>query len=89
MTMKSSPAILAVMALLLAALSLAAQAQVPLPGPVLQQVQVPVNRARVPNSGTGPVFVMYILIDPGNADRIVRPGAGAICCAQHKHTSTS
>jgi dienelactone hydrolase len=70
MTMKSSPAILAVIALLLAALSLAAQAQVPLPGPVLQQVQVPVDRARVPNSGTGPVFVRYILIDPGNADPV-------------------
>jgi hypothetical protein len=70
MTMKSSPAILAVMVLLLAVLSLAAQAQVPLPGPVLQQVQVPVNRARVPNSGTGPVFVRYILIDPGNADPV-------------------
>jgi dienelactone hydrolase len=68
--MKSSPAILAVIALLLAALSLAAQAQVPLPGPVLQQVQVPVDRARVPNSGTGPVFVRYILIDPGNADPV-------------------
>lgn len=66
--MKSSPAILAVIALLLAALSLAAQAQVPLPGPVLQQVQLPIDRARVPNSGTGPVFVRYILIDPGNAD---------------------
>ncbi|MFL6564727.1 MAG: hypothetical protein ACJ8G5_07340, partial [Burkholderiales bacterium] len=59
---------LAVIALLLAALSLAAQAQVPLPGPVLQQVQLPIDRARVPNSGTGPVFVRYILIDPGNAD---------------------
>ncbi len=70
MTMKSSPAILAVIALLLAALSLAAQAQVPLPGPVLQQVQLPIDRARVPNSGTGPVFVRYILIDPGNADPV-------------------
>lgn len=68
MTMKSSPAMLALIALLLAALSLAAQAQVPLPGPVLQQVQLPIDRARVPNSGTGPVFVRYILIDPGNAD---------------------
>lgn len=66
--MKSSPAMLALIALLLAALSLAAQAQVPLPGPVLQQVQLPIDRARVPNSGTGPVFVRYILIDPGNAD---------------------
>ena len=70
MTMKSSPAILAVIALLLATLSLGTQAQVPLPGPVLQQVQVPVNRARVPSSGTGPVFVRYILIDPGNADPV-------------------
>jgi dienelactone hydrolase len=68
--MKSSPAILAVIALLLAALSLAAQAQVPLPGPVLQQVQVPVSRARIPGAGTGPVFVRYILIDPGNADPV-------------------
>jgi dienelactone hydrolase len=68
--MKSSPAILAVIALLLATLALGTQAQVPLPGPVLQQVQVPVNRARVPNSGTGPVFVRYILIDPGNADPV-------------------
>jgi len=73
--MKRSSAVLAVAAVLLAAVvtvvlatvSLAAQAQV-LPGPVLQQVQVPVNRARIPNSGTGPVFVRYILIDPGNAD---------------------
>ena len=70
MKTKSSPAILAVIALLLAALSLATQAQAPLPGPVLQQVQVSVNRARVPASGTGPVFVRYILIDPGNADPV-------------------
>ena len=70
MTMKSSPAILAVIALLLATLSLGTQAQVPPPGPVLQQVQIPVNRARVPSSGTGPVFVRYILIDPGNADPV-------------------
>lgn len=40
------------------------------PGPVLQQVQVPVNRARIPGAGTGPVFVRYILIDPGNADPV-------------------
>src|SRR4029450_1572134 len=75
--MKRSSSVLAVLAVLLAAvvtvvlatISLAAQAQV-LPGPVLQQVQVPVNRARIPNSGTGPVFVRYILIDPGNADPV-------------------
>jgi hypothetical protein len=75
--MKRSSSVLAVLAVLLAAVvtvvlatvSLAAQAQV-LPGPVLQQVQVPVNRARIPNSGTGPVFVRYILIDPGNADPV-------------------
>src|SRR5262245_13200768 len=40
------------------------------PGPVLQQVQVPVGRARIPGTGTGPVFVRYILIDPGNADPV-------------------
>lgn len=59
--------ILAVIALLLATFSLGALAQVPLPGPVLQQVQVPVARARF-NGAPGDVFVRYILIDPGNAD---------------------
>jgi hypothetical protein len=67
--MKSSPAILAVIALLLAAFSLGIQAQVPLPGPVLQQVQVPVARARF-NGTAGDVFVRYILIDPGSADPV-------------------
>jgi len=66
--MKISATTAAAVALLLAAFSFGAQAQAPLPGPVLQQVEVPVNRARVPGSGTGPVFVRYILIDPGNAD---------------------
>ncbi|HKE92154.1 MAG TPA: hypothetical protein VKB45_17605 [Gemmatimonadales bacterium] len=66
--MKISATTVAAVALLLAAFSFGAQAQAPLPGPVLQQVEVPVNRARVPGSGTGPVFVRYILIDPGNAD---------------------
>ena len=72
--MKRSSAVLTVAAVLLAAVvtvllataSLAAHAQVTVPG--LQQVQVPVARARVPNSGTGPVFVRYILIDPGVAE---------------------
>jgi pimeloyl-ACP methyl ester carboxylesterase len=64
--MKRSSAIPAAMAVLFATFSFGAQAQVTVPG--LQQVQVPVNRARVPNSGTGPVFVRYILIDPGVAD---------------------
>ncbi len=64
--MKISATTAAAVALLLAAFSFGAQA--PLPSPVLQQVEVPVNRARVPGSGTGPVFVRYILIDPGNAD---------------------
>jgi len=66
--MKISATTAAAVALLLAAFSFGARAQAPLPGPVLQQVEVPVNRARVPGSGTGPVFVRYILIDPGNAD---------------------
>ena len=66
--MKISATTAAAVALLLATFSFGAQAQAPLPGPVLQQVEVPVNRARVPGSGTGPVFVRYILIDPGNAD---------------------
>jgi pimeloyl-ACP methyl ester carboxylesterase len=64
MTVKT---VLAVVALLLATFSLGTQAQVPLPGPVLQQVQVPVARARF-NGAPGDVFVRYILIDPGNAD---------------------
>jgi dienelactone hydrolase len=68
MTMKSSLAILAVVASVFAGLPSISLAQAP--GPVLQQVQVPVSRARVPNSGTGPVFVRYILIDPGNADPV-------------------
>jgi len=70
MTLKSSSAIAAAAALLLATVSLVAEAQAPLPDPVLQAIQVPVNRARVPGSGTGPVFVRYILIDPGNADPV-------------------
>jgi hypothetical protein len=70
MTLKSSSAIAAAAALLLATVSLVAKAQAPLPDPVLQAIQVPVNRARVPGSGTGPVFVRYILIDPGNADPV-------------------
>lgn len=68
--MKFSSTIAAAVALLLAVLSLAAHAQAPLPAPVLQAVQVPVNRARVPGTGVGPVFVRYILIDPGNADPV-------------------
>jgi pimeloyl-ACP methyl ester carboxylesterase len=67
--MKSSAATSAVIALLLAAGSVGTQAQVPLPGPVLQQVQVPVARARF-NGAPGDVFVRYILIDPGNADPV-------------------
>src|ERR1700752_666618 len=57
-------------ALLLASISLAVQAQAPLPAPVLQAVQVPVNRARIPGTGTDSVFVRYILSDPGNADPV-------------------
>jgi hypothetical protein len=68
--MNISSRIAAAVALLLATLSFGTQAQAPLPGAVLQSVQVPVNRARVPNSGNGPVFVRYILIDPGNADPV-------------------
>ena len=57
------------MALLLAAFSAGAQAQLPPPA-VLQQIQVPVDRARVvvcPDPVPDPVSVRYILIDPGNA----------------------
>jgi len=68
--MKFSSTIAAAASLLLAALSIATHAQAPLPAPVLQAVQVPVNRARVPGTGSGPVFVRYILIDPGNADPV-------------------
>jgi pimeloyl-ACP methyl ester carboxylesterase len=63
--MKRSLAILAVVASVLAGLPSATLAQAP--GPVLQQVQVPVARARF-NGAPGDVFVRYILIDPGNAD---------------------
>jgi dienelactone hydrolase len=66
--MKRSLAVLALAASALAGQATPSQAQTP--GPVLQQVQVPVARARVPNSGSGPVFVRYILIDPGNADPV-------------------
>ncbi|HXJ54134.1 MAG TPA: hypothetical protein VNH16_22330 [Burkholderiales bacterium] len=68
--MKFSSTIAAAVALLLAALSVATHAQAPLPAPVLQAVQVPVARARIPGTGNGPVFVRYILIDPGNADPV-------------------
>jgi len=68
--MKSSPAILAVIALLLAAFSLVAQAQVPLPGPVLQQVVISGHRLRFNGDTNAPAVVRYILIDPGNADPI-------------------
>src|ERR1041384_8827713 len=68
--MKFSSTIAAAVALLLAALSVATHAQAPLPAPVLQAVQVPVARARIPGAGNGPVFVRYILIDPGNADPV-------------------
>jgi pimeloyl-ACP methyl ester carboxylesterase len=64
MTVKT---VLIVIALLLATFSLGAQAQ--LPPEVLQQIQVPVNRARF-NGAPGNVFVRYILIDPGNADPV-------------------
>jgi hypothetical protein len=75
--MKISSTIAAAVVLLLATVVLSAQAQAQLPGPVLQAVQVPVNRARVPGTGNGPVFVRYILIDPGNADP-VRDGFTAL-----------
>ena len=68
--MKSSLAVQALTAVLLGVSLQVTQAQAPLPGPVLQQVQVPVARARIPGTGTGPVFVRYILIDPGNADPV-------------------
>lgn len=63
--MKSSLAVLAVAASVFAALPSVSLAQAP--GPVLQQVQVPVPRARF-NGAPGDVFVRYMLIDPGNAD---------------------
>jgi len=63
--MKRSLAILAVVASVLAGLPSATLAQAP--GPVLQQVRVPVARARF-KGAPGDVFVRYILIDPGNAD---------------------
>jgi dienelactone hydrolase len=66
--MKRSMVVLAASASLLAALPAVSFAQAP--APVLQQVQVPVNRARIPGAGAGPVFVRYILIDPGNADPV-------------------
>src|SRR5262245_12748507 len=66
--MKRSLAVLAAVASVCVALPAITFAQAP--GPVLQQIQVPVNRARVPGSGVGPVFVRYILIDPGNADPV-------------------
>jgi dienelactone hydrolase len=59
--MKSSSVVLA--AALLAAIPTLVHAQAP--GFVVQQVQVPVERARV--VGSGNVLVRYILIDPGNA----------------------
>jgi len=68
--MKISSTIASALVLLLATVALSAQAQAPLPGAVLQAVQVPVKRARVPETGNGPVFVRYILIDPGNADPV-------------------
>jgi pimeloyl-ACP methyl ester carboxylesterase len=63
--MKRSLAILAVVASVFAGLPSRSLAQAG--GPVLQQVQVSVARARF-NGATGDVFVRYILIDPGNAD---------------------
>lgn len=65
--MHRSSALATTIVLLLSAFTPAAWAQAPLPGPVLQQVQVPVARARV-TGAPGGVFVRYILIDPGNAD---------------------
>jgi len=63
--MKSSLAVLAVAASVFAGSPSVSLAQTP--GPVLQQIQVPVNRARVV-PGPDPVSVRYMLIDPGNAD---------------------
>jgi hypothetical protein len=37
------------------------------PAPVLQQVVINLTRERVPNTGTAPLVVRYILIDPGSA----------------------
>lgn len=70
--MKVSPAIAAVIVLLLSAFSTATQAQAPLPGPVLQQVVVTGHRLRFNGDLKASAIVRYILIDPGNA----QPGDG-------------
>ena len=71
MTVKQSPAIQAVIGLLLATLSLGTQAQDPAPPPeVVRAIELTLTRARVPNGGTAPLRLRYILIDPGNADPV-------------------
>jgi pimeloyl-ACP methyl ester carboxylesterase len=69
--MKRSLAILAAVVSLLAGLSPATQAQAPAPGPdVVRAIELTLTRARVPNSGTAPLRLRYMLIDPGNADPV-------------------
>jgi pimeloyl-ACP methyl ester carboxylesterase len=69
--MKRSLAISAAVVALLAGHSTATQAQVPAPGPeVVRAIELSLTRARVPNSGTAPLRLRYMLIDPGNADPI-------------------
>ena len=69
--MKRSLAISAAVVALLAGHSTATQAQVPAPGPeVVRAIELTLARARVPNSGTAPLRLRYILIDPGNADPV-------------------
>ena len=62
--MKKCLAVLA-LALLPALLPSIPQAQTS--ASVLQQVVINLSRERVPNTGTAPLVVRYILIDPGNA----------------------
>jgi pimeloyl-ACP methyl ester carboxylesterase len=64
--MKRSLAILAAVVPLLAGLSPATQAQVSVPD-VVRSIELTLNRTRVPNGGTAPLRLRYILIDPGNA----------------------
>jgi hypothetical protein len=67
--MKSSLVISAAVVALLAGHSPATQAQAPAPGPeVVRAIELNLTRARVPNGGTAPLRLRYILIDPGNAD---------------------
>jgi hypothetical protein len=69
--MKRSFVISAAVVALLAGHSTVTQAQVPAPGPeVVRAIELTLTRARVPNSGTAPLRLRYMLIDPGNADPV-------------------